>query len=299
MKDYVAEFESRISKIDEESKSVNIINAGVMNHGKSSLFNSLLDNYCFAAQDVRTTVDYEKIKWMDDVYLVDTPGLGAEESDDDAAFEAYRVANAVVFVHTVKVGELRKNELDAINKIKSLFSDDEFFKKHFCLVLTFMDSDSDGNIKTIRKKTLKDIENHCGIKDFKTFMVSNSRYQKGLMENKVNMIKKSGIPELRKYLFDNFGVWREENVVMRAVRLNRTKNESISALRKEQFEVNQKMAEKISKLENEQKDFLAKLGYAIEDYYSDVEEYETATERLEEMKNELSALKNRWNNERY
>ena len=43
MKDYAKEFQDRIAVIDQDSQDVRIINAGVMNHGKSSLFNSLLD----------------------------------------------------------------------------------------------------------------------------------------------------------------------------------------------------------------------------------------------------------------
>ena len=98
MKDYVAEFQNRIANIDREVQNVNIINAGVMNHGKSSLFNSLLDREEFQTQDVRTTVENKSVQWFDNVYLIDTPGLSAEESDDVESFEAYRSANAVIVV---------------------------------------------------------------------------------------------------------------------------------------------------------------------------------------------------------
>ena len=47
MKDYVKAFQDKIAAIDADALRVNIINAGVMNHGKSSLFNSLLDKNLF------------------------------------------------------------------------------------------------------------------------------------------------------------------------------------------------------------------------------------------------------------
>lgn len=79
MKNYVAEFQKKIAEIDADSKNINIINAGIMNHGKSSLFNSLMDKEIFAAQDVRTTVVNQNAQWFDKVYLIDTPGLEAEK----------------------------------------------------------------------------------------------------------------------------------------------------------------------------------------------------------------------------
>ena len=55
MKDYVTAFQKKIAEIDADAQKVNIINAGVMNHGKSSLFNSLLNENVFPEEDVRTT----------------------------------------------------------------------------------------------------------------------------------------------------------------------------------------------------------------------------------------------------
>ena len=101
MKDYVAEFQNKLADIEKDMHSIYIINAGAMNHGKSSLFNSLLDSTTFAAQDVRTTIVNETVKWAEDVYLIDTPGLEAEEADDKMAYMAYRRANVIVFASVI------------------------------------------------------------------------------------------------------------------------------------------------------------------------------------------------------
>ena len=139
MKDYVAEFQKQLEEIDRDSKKILIINAGSMNHGKSSLFNSLLDKNVFAENDVRETLVSKDEPWIEGVYLIDTPGLNAEETDDVEAYKAYKRANMIVFVHTLKTGELKRNELNAINIIKGVLGE-EYFWSHFCLALTFLDA---------------------------------------------------------------------------------------------------------------------------------------------------------------
>ena len=49
-------FQKQSNLLFQERKNVYIVNAGNMNHGKSSMFNSLLDKEVFKAADIRTTV---------------------------------------------------------------------------------------------------------------------------------------------------------------------------------------------------------------------------------------------------
>lgn len=185
MKNFVKAFQEKIAEIDADAQKVNIINAGVMNHGKSSLFNSLLDKNIFPEEDIRTTVTTQTEPWGENVFLIDTPGLSAEIADDAVAYEAYRRANVILFVHRIDTGELHKNGLDGLNKIKSLFPDEKFFTEHLCLVLTSIDDPSArDNLDTIRDKALADIKNYCGLSGFKVFCVSNPRYRKGTAERK-------------------------------------------------------------------------------------------------------------------
>ena len=184
MKDYIAMFQQKIAEIEQEVKAVHIVNAGNMNHGKSSLFNSLLDCIHFAEEDIRTTVVADKVLWQDNVYLVDTPGLDAEDTDDKEAYKAYPRANVIIFVHTLGTGELHANELAAINKIKTFFVSEDFFWQHFCLVLTAADAQDEENLAKIKGKILLDVKNVCGGENFRTFVVSNPRYRKGRDEDK-------------------------------------------------------------------------------------------------------------------
>ena len=300
MKDYVYEFQNKLAEIEKDLHSIYIINAGAMNHGKSSLFNSLLDSTTFAAQDVRTTIVNETVKWAEDVYLIDTPGLEAEEADDKMAYNAYRRANVIVFVHTAKVGELHKKELEAINKIKSLFDSESFFWQHFYLVLTNKDADSEENISAILKKTLEDIETVCGGKGFKTFTVSNSRYKKGRDENKDALVNKSGIPELRETLQKNFGRWLGENqVFVRESRIKQEKSEILKQLEQEAERIKKSSEEKVNRLKEQQKNFLYKVEGIVNQYRSDEQNINSQNSQLQNLKSNLANTKSRWQREHY
>lgn len=274
MKDYVAEFQSKIDEINADCQNINIINAGIMDHGKSSLFNSLLDKDFFKVADVRTTVEIGTAQWRDNVYLLDTPGLKANEKDDLTAHDAYRRANMIIFVHNPQVGELHENELAAINKIKALFNNDDFFCKHFCLVLTFGESESKENINSILTKTLDDVKTHCGISEFKIFVVSNSCYQKGIAENKQPLINESGIPELRDFLIKNFSTWQSENNKFRAMRIENVKNDLIPKLLKERDELSRRINSKNDDIQNRQQSFIQRVQAAVNQWRNEQKEAE-------------------------
>ena len=140
--------QKRIDEIGLMKDKVYIVNAGTTNNGKSSTFNSLLmlegkrelGQNVFKVQDVRTTVENQEAEYHNGVYLMDTPGLEAAESDEEIAQKAYQNASLIVFVHAMKKGELHENELKWIQKIESLLTP-SYFSKHFCLVLTHREDD--------------------------------------------------------------------------------------------------------------------------------------------------------------
>ena len=299
MKDYVRAFQDKIKEIDKESRAVYIINAGVMNNGKSSLFNSLMDKERFAEQDIRTTIKGDEEQWEDGVYLVDTPGLNAEEADNAEAYAAYRRANMIVFCHTANVGELRAAELAAINRMKKLFGSEEDFLKHFCLVITFLDSSNPESVELIKDKSLSDINKTCGGKDFPTFLVSNPRYRKGRDENKPAMVKKSGIPEFRDFLKGQTKRWLSENASLRLARIRREKDDLLTELNEEKNKISKAMQSKEKKIKDRQKAFLNKLETAVHEREDGENSLHEKKSRLAQMQNELSDLRRRHENERY
>lgn len=300
MKNYEEMFRKKIAEIDADAQKVNIINAGVMNHGKSSLFNSLLDKNIFPEEDIRTTVTTQIEQWSDNVYLIDTPGLSAETVDDAVAYEAYRRANVILFVHRVDTGELHRNGIDGLKKIKALFADEKFFTEHLCLVLTSIDDQSARkNLETIRDKALSDIKKFCGLSGFKVFLVSNSRYKQGKEEHEDFYIEQSGIPELRKYLQENFSKWRDENKILRAARITREKEDFISQLNRERADVQMRIQSKTEQIKRRQQFFLHKLEDAVGLYNLDKSEYEYQDYMLDNLNSEFLSLMERWKRERY
>lgn len=300
MKDYVTAFQKKIAEIDDDAKKVNIINAGVMNHGKSSLFNSLLNENIFPEEDIRTTIEIKTAQWDNGVYLIDTPGLSAEFADDKVAYEAYRRANVILFVHRVDTGELHKNGIDGINKIKALFPDEKYFVEHFCLVMTSIDDrTAQENLNVILGKACDDIKNFCGLSGFKVFNVSNTRYRKGMAENKPKLVEMSGVPELREYLQQNFSKWRGENQIVRATRITREKEDFIAQLQKERTDIQTRIQAKTKQIQQRQSNFLHKLEEAVSLYNSDKSQYEYQDSVLENLNDEFVSLTNRWHRERY
>ena len=282
-----------LDEINSDSKKILIINAGSMNHGKSSLFNSLLDKSVFAENDIRETlVMSEDVPWLEDVFLVDTPGLNAEDTDDAEAYKAYKRANMVIFVHTVKAGELKERELNAINLIKNVLGE-KYFWEHFCLALTFLDAESESGVNVILDKCLVDISNFCGGKDFPVFLISNSRYKKGSAENKTVLIEKSGILQLRTYLKHHISKWRDENRELRRQKIQRAKQELMSEINAEHERLQNKITRKTAAIESRQRDFLYKVQSAVDNYYYDRRQLKNAQSRLNSARSELESLRNR------
>ena len=87
---YIKNVEQKIVNIVKTSDELQIVNAGFMNGGKSSLFNAILGKNVFKVKDVRCTTTSQKEKLYENIYLVDTPGLAADKEDDKQAFEVYK-----------------------------------------------------------------------------------------------------------------------------------------------------------------------------------------------------------------
>lgn len=197
--------------MSSDKNAVYIVNAGRMNHGKSSLFNSLLGREEFQAKDVRTTVKNKEVKWKDNIILVDTPGLDAVDEDTSKAYEAYYNADLIFFVHTVRTGELHDSEIEAIKKISKNFTKD-YFWKHFCLVLSFKESVDTDSLEKITQESVNAINKACNADEFAVFAISNSRYLKGVAENKTGLINHSGILDLLDYIDAQIDAWYRESI---------------------------------------------------------------------------------------
>ena len=136
------QYKKSLSQIIDDKRYVKIAVAGRMNHGKSSLLNSLIGDDIFNVQDIRETTTNSRYELFEDVLLVDTPGLDANINDDAIANVAYESSNIILFVHNYNVGDFHKGELEALKRIAN-FHNSEAFSDRFILVLTGKDAVTD------------------------------------------------------------------------------------------------------------------------------------------------------------
>ena len=97
------QYKKNLSQIIDDKRYVKIAVAGRMNHGKSSLLNSLIGDNIFKVQDIRETTANSRYELFEDVLLVDTLGLDANINDDAIANVAYESSNIILFVLPVKM----------------------------------------------------------------------------------------------------------------------------------------------------------------------------------------------------
>jgi tRNA U34 5-carboxymethylaminomethyl modifying GTPase MnmE/TrmE len=171
---------------------------GLVKAGKSSLLNMLSDHVEdeYFKVGVTSTTHENKELSTEKFILVDTPGLDASDADNWEAVKGLYTADIILFVHAPK-GELERVEMELVDRVKSEFP--EKIGQRFILILTHLDEDQNRSLEAIRNRIMEQLRSGFGIKPA-FFLVSNTRYQKGASENKENMVEKSGIPALSRYL---------------------------------------------------------------------------------------------------
>lgn len=210
-----------------------IVNAGRMNHGKSSLFNALAEREdLFAVADCPMTIKCENVSLGQGLVLIDTPGIDARDADTVEAYRAYTRSDYILFVHNINTGELHEDELTAINKICSLFPTAEDFWKRFCLVITRSDAKSEESIKSIVTKAQQDIASICKGNSFPVFVTSASRYWRGIKNSENTFIEKSGISKLKEYLISNANFLKISKAKLNSERFKKQKKEDLIQLNK-------------------------------------------------------------------
>ena len=228
----VEEIEKFARALSVETEEIYIVNAGLMNVGKSRLFNALVDQEeLFRVGDIPTTAVCQTVK-AKGINFVDTPGIGARKSDTEEAFQAYRNADMILFVHNANMGELHNDEIIAINEIRKEFPLQLDFWRRFCLVISRADLRKDEDIAIIIDKIKLDMRNHCGGEGFPLYVTSAERYWKGIHQKQPVFIEKSGIKQLGKFLLDSSQYLQLKAMELRQERLNERKREEVAACEK-------------------------------------------------------------------
>lgn len=123
------ESEARWAKVAEKAEkdcgTFSVVIIGQQNNGKSTLCNALIqdwNNQRFPVSDIRQTEDIQEAHDADsNITYVDTPGFGTScASDTLRAQDEWLRANLLVFVHSVRSGELDADEVATLQTLKSV-----------------------------------------------------------------------------------------------------------------------------------------------------------------------------------
>lgn len=176
-----------------------IANAGLLNAGKSTLFNALCgEEELFATADARKTTAAQT-KVITDYELVDTPGLDAEDGDTEKAFAVYRNSQIILFTHSVRIGELDALEVGFLEELRQLYADDELRKKSVIPVLTKCGSTEDKRSEVVDKVRRQWLQ-AMGVQPQVIFQVRAKTHLKGIDKNKPPLCEYSQIPALHKHI---------------------------------------------------------------------------------------------------
>lgn len=287
LKTIVNNYEDKLNQIISDSDKFYLVNAGRMNHGKSSLLNSLTGQVedVFEVQDKRTTVKNKEYQYNENTYFIDTPGLNANDNDDQEAIKAYKQANIILFVHNLSVGDIRKEEVRDIKTIISCFNSVDNLVNKFVLVLTGKDAiQSKDDLNNIKNKVLLDIKNETGLTGFKVFTVSNTTYKNGLKNKKNKLIEHSGIKLLHEYI-DSFIMSSNSEIqdrICERIDLETEKvKDKLQLLKEEKTEKLKKEEIVINEFKSRINDILSSRFYIIE----------RANDRLNRCMEEISSLR--------
>lgn len=195
IEDYIKRLESR--------DIIKIVNTGLVNSGKSTLFNALLnknDDEGFKTGAARTTVKSESEYMEKDICLIDTPGIDAREEDDEKAYRSVVMADIIVVIHNIKTGMPNRQEMEWFERICSDINSKDQIKKRLVYVCSWIDErDRDADyINTIN--TTKEMVFKAAGTEVDFFEVSSKRYKAGIKKSSQGLIQLSNIDPFRQAL---------------------------------------------------------------------------------------------------
>ena len=199
IREEITEKAQTCNKAWENANSLtNVVVIGIMNHGKSTILNALLDNTddsLFKVADRRETRETQREE-RDGICWTDTPGFDADEADDNKALAGITQLEVGLFVHKASTGELHANEVEVLHKLAN--KREEAFLKNTCIVLNDDISD-DEKLEILLNRIDTQLKGILG-RRLEIFPCNPKSYQKGLRENKKILAGKSGIIELRDWI---------------------------------------------------------------------------------------------------
>lgn len=180
-----------------QHKTAKITCAGIYNSGKSSVLNALTDSDHFKVGDVPTTATIDEFEYGGFVY-VDTPGLNANNFDNETAQKAFKDADVILFVTNMLNGGLSSAEADFLKQLAEILGGTENLEAQTIFAMSNLHQISDVSVEMIISEHSKLIEATLGFKPDKIFTYDAATYETGKKNKKRTLIKRSNIGKLQK-----------------------------------------------------------------------------------------------------
>lgn len=241
-------------RLSVTSKKITIANTGLVNSGKSSLFNALLDSFDkrrFPEGAVRTTTRGDREKFTNSIDILDTPGIDAKDGADDAvAFKVLMEADLIVAVHNIHLGMLNRSEYEWLSHIAKHMKKDEI-KKRVIFVCTWIDqSERQTGYESALKTTKEQVFEAFGT-EIPFWEVSAKRYFTGHEKNRSALINASKIPQFKAFLLERASEIQSGISKQRYAEFLKLCKEIHQKLRNQQNMLQKSKAQKISEIEND------------------------------------------------
>ncbi|MDE5831415.1 MAG: 50S ribosome-binding GTPase [Desulfovibrio sp.] len=191
----------KFTRSNQDKEKFNVVIVGQYNNGKSSLCNALMKDYSnsrFAVSDKRETRKIqEETDPANGVTYIDTPGFDStHEEDTRLARDAWIRANLIIFVHSLRAGELDGNEVDTLRTLFSVVPD---LGKRFFLVCSKKGEIDADNAEEIGRKVRAQVMDYIGgISGYA--IVDSNDYMEGLKDDDRDLVIESGIDTVYEWI---------------------------------------------------------------------------------------------------
>lgn len=195
IKNALSEYLFDLNRVHHKTPKVTC--AGIYNSGKSSVLNALTGGDNFKVGDVPTTATIDEFEQNGFIY-VDTPGLNANNFDNETAQKAFKEADVILFVTNMLSGGLSAAEADYLKQLAEILGGTENLKAQTIFAMSNLHQTDDDSVKLIIDEHSKNIETTLGFKPDKIIAYDAVTYETGVREKKRILVKSSGIHELQK-----------------------------------------------------------------------------------------------------
>lgn len=178
-----------------EKYKLRITCAGIYNAGKSSLLNALTGGNNFKVGDIPTTATIDEFE-TDKYIYVDTPGLNANNYDNETAEKAFKSADLILFVSNMQNGGLNAAEAEYLKKLAETLGGMEILQAQTLFAMSNMHQIDEESVEKIIEEHKNMIKLGLGFTPEIVCVFDSVTYRDGLEANEPLLIEASGIPAL-------------------------------------------------------------------------------------------------------